>query len=88
MLTYMFSIQSQSNLQATFGELLALPHMFCPENAALCLTSWMTLSKIKFTIHLTCITRKKEMQVFHEIQRGQIYFTLNSAADTKFLKTT
>lgn len=68
----MFSTQSQSNLQATLGELCALPHMFYPENAALCLTPLDDFEEDKVTLHLTCMTRKKEMCVFHEIQRGQI----------------
>ena len=86
MLTYMFSTQIWSNLQATLGELYALSHIFCAENVAVCLTSCTALRKT-VTFHLNCVTRKKETCIFHELQRGQIYFTSkNSAADTEFKK--
>lgn len=75
MLTYMFSTQIQSNLQATLGELHALSHMFCAENVAV-----YSFEKDKVICHLTCVARKKEMCIFHELQRGQLYFTLKNPA--------
>lgn len=79
MLTYMFSTQIQSNLKAALGELYALSHMFCAEDVAVCLNQLCSFEEDKVTFHLSCVTRKKEICIFHEVQRGQIYFTLNSS---------